>query len=195
MHQAVAVAIASGFLRQKALQILCRSIFSPFALFCGFAFVLFGRAPKYRTKGCSRYWRPKFTAMKWLNCCKNQCSRSRAVSEWAVWTPFCVILWSWLTLLRLFTLFCAHLPVSASDRVESDRVRELLSIFWLTFSSMNRVQTNKRFQASSSGAQTSFCRKSTPRRPSQTASATRTKFCTSSGANPAATASEEIRNS
>ena len=50
-----------------------------------------GRAPKYRTKRCSRYWRPKFTAMKWLECCKNQCSRSRAVSERA-WTPFCVIL-------------------------------------------------------------------------------------------------------
>ena len=45
-----------------------------------------GRAPKYRTKGCSRYWCPKFTAMKWLKCCQNQCSRSRAVSEWA-WTP------------------------------------------------------------------------------------------------------------
>ena len=50
----------------------------------------FGRAPKYRTKGCSRYWRPKFAARKWLKCCKNQCSRSRAVSGW-VWTPFCVI--------------------------------------------------------------------------------------------------------
>ena len=54
-----------------------------------------GRAPKYRTKGCSRYWRPRFTAMKWLKCCENQCSRSRAVSGW-VWTPFCVILWGWL---------------------------------------------------------------------------------------------------
>ena len=55
-----------------------------------------GRAPKYRTKGCSHYSPPKFTARKWLKCCKNQCSRSRAVSERA-WTPFCVILWRWLT--------------------------------------------------------------------------------------------------
>ena len=55
-----------------------------------------GRAPKYRTKACSCYWRPKFPAMKWLKCCNNQCSRSRAVSGW-VWTPFFVILWGWLT--------------------------------------------------------------------------------------------------
>ena len=34
--------------------------------------------------------------MKWVKCCKNQCSRSWAVSGW-VWTPFCVILWGWLT--------------------------------------------------------------------------------------------------
>ena len=33
--------------------------------------------------------------MKWLKCCKNQCSRSQAVSGW-VWTPFCVILWGGL---------------------------------------------------------------------------------------------------
>ena len=64
-------------------------------LFAGLQFCSFGRAPKYRTKGCSRCWRPKFAAMKWLKCCKNQCSRSRAVSERA-WTPFCVILWRWL---------------------------------------------------------------------------------------------------
>ena len=56
---------------------------------------LVGRAPKYRTQGCSRYWRPKSAARKWLKCCKNQCSRSRAVNGWA-WTPFCVILWGWL---------------------------------------------------------------------------------------------------
>ena len=55
----------------------------------------FGRAPKYRTKGRSRYWCPKFAARKWLKCYKNQCSRSRAVSGRA-WTPFCVILWGWL---------------------------------------------------------------------------------------------------
>ena len=54
-----------------------------------------GRAPKYRTKGCSRCSRPKFAARKWLQCYKNQCSRSRAVNAWA-WTPFCVILWGWL---------------------------------------------------------------------------------------------------
>ena len=54
-----------------------------------------GRAPKYRTKGCSRNWRPKFAARESLNCCKNQCSRSRAVNGWE-WTPFCVILWRWL---------------------------------------------------------------------------------------------------
>ena len=59
--------------------------------------ILFGRAPKYRTKGCSRCWRPKFLAGKWLQCCKNQCSRSRAVNGRA-WTPFCVILWGWLTI-------------------------------------------------------------------------------------------------
>ena len=54
-----------------------------------------GRAPKYRTQGRSRYWRPKFTAMRCLTCCKNQCSCSRAVSAW-VWTHLCVILWGWL---------------------------------------------------------------------------------------------------
>ena len=60
----------------------------------------FRRAPKCRTKRCSRYRRPKFTAMKWLKCCKNQFSRSWAVSGW-VWTPFCVILWGWLIGLQL----------------------------------------------------------------------------------------------
>ena len=54
--------------------------------------ILYGSAPKYRTKGCSRYWRPNFAVRKWLTCFKNQCSRSRAVSGWA-WTSFCVILW------------------------------------------------------------------------------------------------------
>ena len=58
-----------------------------------------GRAPKHRTKGCSRYWRPKFAARKWLNCCKNQCSRSRAVNGWAS-TPSCVILWGWLNQIK-----------------------------------------------------------------------------------------------
>ena len=52
------------------------------------------RAPKYRTKGRSRCWRPKFAAMKWLKCCKTQWSRSRAVNAWA-WTPFGVRLWGW----------------------------------------------------------------------------------------------------
>ena len=42
-------------------------------------------------------WRPKFAAMKWPKCCKNQCSRSQAVSAW-VWTPFYVILWRCLTM-------------------------------------------------------------------------------------------------
>ena len=40
-----------------------------------------GRAPKYRTKGCSRYGHPKFAAMKRRKCCKNQGSRSRAVNR------------------------------------------------------------------------------------------------------------------
>ena len=38
---------------------------------------------------------PEIHSYEWLKCCKNQCSRSRAVSGW-VWTPFCVILWRWL---------------------------------------------------------------------------------------------------
>ena len=29
-----------------------------------------GRAPKYRKKGCPRYWSPKFAARKWLKRCK-----------------------------------------------------------------------------------------------------------------------------
>ena len=29
--------------------------------------MIFGRAPKYRTKGCSRYWRPKFAARECSN--------------------------------------------------------------------------------------------------------------------------------
>ena len=86
-----------------------------------------GRAPKYRTKGCSRYWRPKFTARKWVKCCKNQCSRSRAVSGWA-WTPFCVILWRWLTLsspkllkdgytVRKIRTFSAQRPQTTKQRL------------------------------------------------------------------------------
>ena len=71
----------------------------------------FGRAPKYRTQGCSRYWRPKFVAREWLKCCKNQCSHSQAVSGWA-WTPFCVILWGWLILsAKRRSYFCKSIAI------------------------------------------------------------------------------------
>ena len=85
------------------------------ALICSFVCPwLFGRAPKYRTKGCSRYWRPKFTTMQSLKCYKNQCSRSWAVSGW-VWTPFCVILWGWLVVFGVVVQFDGFL-VSANEQ-------------------------------------------------------------------------------
>ena len=39
-----------------------------------------GRAPKYRTKGCSRYWRPKFAVRKWLKCCAKTSVRTPGLS-------------------------------------------------------------------------------------------------------------------
>ena len=33
---------------------------------------IFGRAPKYRTKGCAHYWPPKFAARKWLKWYRNK---------------------------------------------------------------------------------------------------------------------------
>ena len=71
--------------------------------------VMFWERQKYRTKGCSRYWRPKFAARKWRICCKNQCSHSGAVDGWA-WAPFCVILWGWLKCGHFLALFWAFLP-------------------------------------------------------------------------------------
>ena len=60
-----------------------------------------GRAPKYRTKGCSRYWRPKFAARKSLKCCKNQCLRSTGCQRMSVNTLLCDTLgladWRFLT--------------------------------------------------------------------------------------------------
>ena len=58
-------------------------------------FPFLGERQSIAQKGVRAIDTRKFTALKWLKCCKNQCSRSRAVSEWA-WTPFCVILWRWL---------------------------------------------------------------------------------------------------
>ena len=42
-----------------------------------------------------RYWGLKTRARNGKRCCKNQCSRSRAVNR-SVWTPCCMILWGWL---------------------------------------------------------------------------------------------------
>ena len=59
-------------------------------------YLVFGRAPKYRTKGCSRILTPEIRGWKWPKSCKNQCSRSRAVNGRA-WTPFCDTL-GWLSI-------------------------------------------------------------------------------------------------
>ena len=40
---------------------------------------LFGRAPRYRTRGCLRYWPPKSRSWKWLIRCKNSV-RARGLS-------------------------------------------------------------------------------------------------------------------
>ena len=54
-------------------------------------------APKYRTKGCSRYWRPEIRSLarECLKCCKTSV-RAPGLSTDEREHPFCVILWGWL---------------------------------------------------------------------------------------------------
>ena len=90
---------------------------------------------KYRTKGC---WRPKFTAMKWLKCCKKQCSRSRAVSERA-WTPFCVILWRWLKLLGEFCEKLGEFALAHKYLAERNSLSSLPGTQWAQKNSLSSV--------------------------------------------------------